>query len=87
VMVGTTVHNVQGIGWLPSTSTTFEVPTDWSTWLGVFPTWQGIAAQLGALIFVLGSYFAARELQVRGPRRRALRGTTAPASRVGAADA
>jgi high-affinity iron transporter len=87
VMVGTTVHNMQGIGWLPSTSTTFEVPTDWSTWLGVFPTWQGIAAQLGALIFVLGSYFAARELQVRGPRRRALRGTTAPASRVGAADA
>ena len=74
VMVGTTVHNMQGIGWLGSTPTSFDVPLDWSTWLGVYPTWQGIGAQLGALVFVLGSYFAAREVQVRGPRRRALRG-------------
>jgi high-affinity iron transporter len=87
VMVGTTVHNMQGIGWLASTTTSFEVPVDWSTWLGVYPTWQGIGAQLGALVFVFGSYFAARELQIRGPRRRALRACTPSASRVGAADA
>lgn len=73
VMVGTTVHTMQGIGWLPITTTSFAVPLNWSTWLGVYPTWEGIAAQLGALAFVLGSYFAARELQVNRPRRRALR--------------
>ncbi len=87
VMVGTTVHNLQGIGWLPSTATSFEVSINWSMWLGVYPTWEGIGAQLGALAFVLGSYFAARELQVRAPRRRALRASTPSASRVGAADA
>jgi high-affinity iron transporter len=87
VMVGTTVHNMQGIGWLPTTTTSFDVSINWSMWLGVYPTWQGIGAQLGALVFVLGSYFAARELQVRGPRRRASRASTPSASRVGAADA
>lgn len=72
VMVGTTVHNLQGIGWLPTTPTAFEVPIAWSTWLGVFPSWEGIFAQVGALVFVLGSYFAAREIQVKRPRRRAM---------------
>jgi high-affinity iron transporter len=87
VMVGTTVHNMQGVGWLPTTTTSFDVSINWSMWLGVYPTWEGIGAQLGALVFVLGSYFAARELQVRGPRRRSLRASAAPTSRVGAADA
>ncbi len=71
VMVGTTVHNLQGIGWVPITPTSFTVPIAWSTWLGVYPTWEGIAAQLGSPAFVLGSYFVAREIQVGRPRRRA----------------
>jgi high-affinity iron transporter len=83
VMVGTTVHSMQGIGWIPITTTSFQVSTDWSTWLGVYPTWEGICAQLGALVFVLGSYFAAREIQVNRPRRRALRqDQPAPAPRT-----
>jgi high-affinity iron transporter len=69
VMVGTTVHNLQGIGWVASTPTSFRVPLSWSIWLGVYPTWEGIVAQLGALVFVVGSYFAAREIQVRRPQR------------------
>jgi high-affinity iron transporter len=73
VMVGTTVHNMQGIGWLPITATSFTVPVRWSTWLGVFPTWEGIGAQLFSLVFVLGSYFAAREIQVKSRLRRARR--------------
>ena len=77
VMVGTTVHNLQGIGWLPSTTTSFEVSINWSMWLGVYPTWEGIGGQLGALVFVLGSYFAAREIQVKRPQRRTLRGGSA----------
>ncbi len=76
VMVGTTVHNLQGIGWLPTTPTAFAVPMAWSTWLGVFPTWEGIFAQAGSLVFVLGSYFAAREIQVKRPRRRAMAAAT-----------
>jgi high-affinity iron transporter len=70
VMVGTTVHNLQGIGWLPMTPTAFNVPLAWSTWIGVYPTWEGIMAQLGALAFVLGSFFEAREIQVKRPQRR-----------------
>jgi high-affinity iron transporter len=70
VMVGTTVHNMQGIGWLPSTPTSFVVPVAWSTWLGAYGTWEGIVAQVGSLAVVLGSYFVARELQVMRPRRR-----------------
>jgi high-affinity iron transporter len=73
VMVGTTMHNLQGIGWLASTPTSFHVPLSWSIWLGVYPTWEGIGAQLGALVFVLGSYFAAREIQVKRPQRQARR--------------
>jgi high-affinity iron transporter len=73
VMVGTTIHNMQGIGWLPISTTSFGVPVKWSTWLGVYPTWEGIAGQLGAIAFVLGSYLAAREIQVNRPRRRARR--------------
>jgi high-affinity iron transporter len=78
VMVGTTVHNLQGIGWVANTPTSFRVPLSWSIWMGVYPTWEGIGAQLGALMFVVGSYFAAREVQVRGPQRRARRGRLSP---------
>ena len=39
-------------------------------WLGIFPTWQGALAQVGALVFVLGSYVAAERLrQYRRARR------------------
>jgi len=75
VMVGTTVHNLQGIGWVANTPTSFRVSLSWSIWMGVYPTWEGIGAQLGALAFVLGSYFAAREIQVKRPQRRARRRT------------
>jgi high-affinity iron transporter len=71
VMTGATAHVLQGLGWLPSTPTSFTVPLWMSRWLGVYGTWEGIACQLGALLVVLGSYFVAREIQVRAPRRRA----------------
>src|SRR5580704_11681291 len=83
VMVGTTVHNLQGIGWVANTPTSFRVPLSWSIWLGVYPTWEGIGAQLAALVFVLGSYFAAREIQVKRPQRQARRTVgRAPAPRL-----
>jgi high-affinity iron transporter len=72
VMTGTTIPVMQGLGWLPTTPTPFAVPLWASRWLGIYGTWEGIAAQFGALAIVLGSYIAAREIQVRRPRRRAL---------------
>jgi high-affinity iron transporter len=69
VMAGTTVHTMQGLGWLPSTATGFHLQLWWGQWLGVFPTWEGIAAQLAALAFVYGSYAFARVLQQRRKRR------------------
>src|SRR4051794_38510457 len=39
-------------------------------WLGFYPARETIGAQLASLVFVLGSYFVARELQ-RGRRGRA----------------
>ncbi|HEY1834419.1 MAG TPA: FTR1 family protein [Solirubrobacteraceae bacterium] len=69
VMVGTTVHTLQGLGWVPNSSTGFHLQLWWSQWLGVFPTWEGISAQLAALLVVYGSYALARALQRR--RRRA----------------
>ncbi|HEY3612087.1 MAG TPA: FTR1 family protein [Gaiellales bacterium] len=77
VMVGTTVHNLQGVGWVPADGAGFTVPFWWNTWFGIFPTWQGLAAQAGALMFVFGSYALARELQTKRPQRRARRRATA----------
>jgi high-affinity iron transporter len=69
VMVGTTVHSLQGLGWVPSTPTGFALAPWWGQWLGVYATWQGIGAQLAALLIVYGSYALARALQVRRYRR------------------
>jgi high-affinity iron transporter len=73
VMTGTTAHVMQGLGWLPATPTGFSLPVWANSWLGLYATWEGLAAQFGALVVVLGSYVVAREVQVRGPRRRARR--------------
>jgi FTR1 family protein len=70
VMTGTTVHVMQGLGWLPATRAAFDLPTWANSWLGLYATWEGIGAQLGALVVVLGSYFLARELQVGSLKRR-----------------
>jgi high-affinity iron transporter len=69
VMVGTTVHSLQGLGWVPSTPTGFTLAPWWGQWLGAYATWQGIGAQLAALLAVYGSYAAARQLQGRRRRR------------------
>lgn len=60
---------MQGLGWLPSTPAGFGVSVWVTSWLGVYATWEGLASQLVAVLFVVGSYFVARELH--SPRRRA----------------
>jgi high-affinity iron transporter len=76
VMVGTTVHTMQGLGWVPSSSTGFHLDLWTGQWLGLYPTWEGTAAQLASLLITYGSYAVARALQRR--RRRAM--GTLPAS-------
>jgi high-affinity iron transporter len=70
VMVGTTVQTLQKVGWVAVTPIeSLELPYWTGLWLGMYPTWQGILAQAGAAVFVVGSYFAAERLRAR---RRAL---------------
>jgi high-affinity iron transporter len=68
IMTGVTVHNLQGLGWIPADSAGFQLALGWGRWLGLYPTWEGITAQLLALLVVYGSYALARGLQSR--RRR-----------------
>ncbi len=66
VMVGTTVQTMQKVGWVAVTPIEgLELPYWAGLWFGLYPTWQGILAQLGALVFVLGSYFAAEHVRKR----------------------
>ncbi len=66
VMVGTTVQTMQKVGWVAVTPIEgLELPYWTGLWLGVYPTWEGVLAQLAAGAFVLGSYFAAEGLRKR----------------------
>jgi high-affinity iron transporter len=73
VMVGQTARTMQGTGWIPITPIDVDPPYWLGLWFGVYPTWETIGAQIGAMVFVIGSYFLAQEVRVRRPRRRALR--------------
>jgi high-affinity iron transporter len=78
VMVGQTARTMQGTGWLPITPLDWELPSELGLWLGVFPSVETIAAQVAAIVFVLGSYALATELKVRRPQRRAARKSAEP---------
>jgi high-affinity iron transporter len=71
VMVGQTARTMQGVGWLPITPIGAEPPYWLGVWFGVYPTWETIGAQVAAAVFVIGSYFVAKE--VKRPGRRARR--------------
>jgi high-affinity iron transporter len=78
VMVGTTVQNLQVVGWVPVTPVEgLRLPYWAGLWLGVYPTWEGLVAQGAAIAVVVGSYFAAE--QVRARRRRAILDKPTPA--------
>jgi high-affinity iron transporter len=80
IMVGNTIHLFQAVGWLPITLIDgAEFPYWAGSWLGLYPTWEGIVAQVGAAVFVVGSYFLAERLQAR-EQRRAKTSAAVPAS-------
>jgi high-affinity iron transporter len=58
MMVGATVHVLQVVGWLPiHILHGVTIPIWLGTWLGLFPTWEGVGLQLAAALFVIGSYY------------------------------
>jgi high-affinity iron transporter len=69
VLVGNTVRTLQGVGWLSITPLDVEFPLWMGTWLGVFPTVETLVAQVAALAFVIGSYYAAEWYRKRHLRR------------------
>ena len=73
VMVGQTARTMQGTGWLPITPLDWDIPSSLGLWFGVFPSVETLAAQVAAVVFVLGSYALATELKVKRPQRKAAR--------------
>jgi high-affinity iron transporter len=79
VMVGQTARTMQGVGWLPITPIGDEPPYWLGVWFGVYPSWETLGAQAIAAVFVIGSFYVAKELKVKRPSRRAQRREPAPA--------
>jgi high-affinity iron transporter len=80
IMVGTTVHTMQGLGWISITPTPFDLSLGWGRWLGLYPNWEGITAQVAALLVVYGSYALARAMQKHRGRRAIARSAPVPKS-------
>jgi high-affinity iron transporter len=72
VMVGESIQEMQLAGWLPTTTVPLAIPGWVGLWLAVFPTVEGLLAQVLAATLVLGSYFGAEYVRVRRPRAKAL---------------
>ncbi|MDR4950397.1 FTR1 family iron permease [Neobacillus cucumis] len=65
VMVGETVQEMQLAGWISTTTLNLKIP-DWAgVWFCLFPTAETLSLQALAIIYVLGSYFAAHYLTKR----------------------
>ena len=70
VMVGESVQEMQLAGWLPTTTLPLAIPGWVGLWLAVFPTLEGLLAQVLAAGLVIGSYYGAEYVKVRRPRAR-----------------
>jgi high-affinity iron transporter len=80
VMIGGTALSFQDLGWLPRHETPFTLPEWMGSWFEMYSTWETLGVQLVAGIFVVGSYWLAKEVKVRRPRRRGLAPAVRPAA-------
>jgi high-affinity iron transporter len=69
VMIGGTALSFQDLGWLPSHETPFTLPEWMGSWFEMYSTWETLGVQLLAALFVVGSYWLAKEVRVNRPRR------------------
>jgi high-affinity iron transporter len=78
-MVGSTVHVLQVVGWLPiHVISWMDLPYWLGTWFGIYPTWEGFSFQLAAIIFVVGSYYLAeglRKHKIFSPKQQMVKST------------
>lgn len=66
MLVGNTVRVMQTVGWLSITPIEgLHLPYALGLWFGIYATWEGILAQIGAAGFVLSSYYLAEYLKKR----------------------
>jgi high-affinity iron transporter len=56
VMVGEEVQEMQLASWLPTTEVGVSLPEWLGTWFAIFPNVEGLVAQAGAALVVIGSY-------------------------------
>jgi high-affinity iron transporter len=70
VMTGGTALSFQDLGWLPNHPTPFTLPTWMGAWFEMYSSWETLACQLFAALFVVGSYVLAEQVKVRRPQRR-----------------
>jgi high-affinity iron transporter len=73
VMIGGTALSFQDLGWLPRHPTPFTLPEWMGSWFEMYSTWETLGVQLLAAMFVLGSYWLAKEVKVRRPQRQGQR--------------
>lgn len=66
VMVGEEIQEMQQAGWIGTTAISHINLPDWmGTWFAIFANWQTVAAQVLAVVFVVGSYYLARRVCVK----------------------
>ncbi|BAU28485.1 high-affinity iron transporter [Aneurinibacillus soli] len=65
VMVGETVQEMQLAGWISTTTINIYIPDWMGVWFCLFPTVETLSSQVLAVIYVLGSYFAAQYVTKR----------------------
>jgi high-affinity iron transporter len=65
-MVGNTIHVMQVVGWMSIHPIRWlDLPYWAGMWFGLYATWEGIGLQIGAAVFVIGSYLLAERMQHR----------------------
>jgi high-affinity iron transporter len=67
-MIGGTALTFQDLGWLPRHATPFTVPGWMGAWFEMYSSWETLAAQVLAGLFVVGSYVAAERMKGRSVR-------------------
>src|SRR3954451_8526376 len=69
VMIGGTALSFQDLGWLPRHETPFTLPVWMGSWFEMYSSWETLGVQFLAALFVIGSYWLAKEVKVKRPQR------------------
>ena len=80
-MVGNTIHVMQVVGWMSIHPIRWlELPYWVGMWFGLYATWEGIGLQIGAAVFVIGSYLLAEHVQHRQTKQPQAKTMSVPTS-------